>query len=330
LLPNGELIRYVYALGVGLLYEEASDGSLRFYHYDQTGSTVALTDDAGKVTARVEYSPYGSINYWVGETLAPDTPFLYNGRVGVYTDWSTGLLQMRARFYSPQLRRFLNSDPAGFAGGPNFYAYADGNPISYADPFGLSAVGDYLHDLGQVYLGYGDAAIGTVTGLYQVAMHPITTVLNVANAVAHPVDTYNAASSALAETWNSGLRGQGRIVGDILITVATAGAGYAKGVQAAGVAGEGLEFSHWVPARAGGTRSIWNGNYVPTATHALSDPYRYQFMSAAWKAENPMPNMLMQQLTRVPSVYSGIGAAGAVTTAAHAGQVKTWGDNSKK
>jgi len=50
---------------------------------------------------------------------------------------ANGLLYMRARYYNPYLCRFINPDPAGFAGGLNWYCFADGNPISLNDPFGL-------------------------------------------------------------------------------------------------------------------------------------------------------------------------------------------------
>ena len=50
---------------------------------------------------------------------------------------------MRARYYSPQLKRFINADvvAGSIQESPtlNRYAYVNGNPISYVDPFGLSA-----------------------------------------------------------------------------------------------------------------------------------------------------------------------------------------------
>jgi RHS repeat-associated protein len=97
-----------------------------------------MTDDNGNVTDRIEYSAYGSTTYRAGNT---DTPFLFNGRYGVMTD-PNGLLYMRARYYNPYLCRFINPDPSGFKGGLNFYAFANGNPVSYLDPFGLGAVGE--------------------------------------------------------------------------------------------------------------------------------------------------------------------------------------------
>jgi RHS repeat-associated protein len=108
------------------------------YHYDYRGSTIALTDTNGNVTDRMEYSLYATLTYHVGTN---DTPFLFNGRFGVMTD-PNSLLYMRARYYNPYICRFINADPSGFSGGLNFYAYANGNPVSYLDPFGLGALGE--------------------------------------------------------------------------------------------------------------------------------------------------------------------------------------------
>ena len=61
---------------------------------------------------------------------------------------------MRARYYSPELRRFVNADiVAGSLDNAitlNRFAYANGNPVSLVDPFGLTAersIGGGLTDL---------------------------------------------------------------------------------------------------------------------------------------------------------------------------------------
>ncbi len=143
--PDGSKTFYIY--GGGLLYEETFNASnvsqgTRSYHFDQVGSTLALTDDTGVVTGRLEYTAYGVTSHTSGVV---DTKYRYNGQYGVQTDLTTGLLQMRARWYSPSVGRFLSEDPIGFGGGMNWYAYADGNPISLIDPYGLCALGDYIN-----------------------------------------------------------------------------------------------------------------------------------------------------------------------------------------
>jgi len=118
----------------------ATNSYVWYYHNDCRGSTVALTDHESRVTDWYEYSAYGTLTYRIGTT---DTPFLYNGRFGVQTD-PNGLLYMRARYYNPYICRFINPDPIGFAGGLNWYMFADGNPVNYLDPFGLRDWGKVL------------------------------------------------------------------------------------------------------------------------------------------------------------------------------------------
>ncbi len=68
--------------------------------------------------------------------------FAYNGKDGVVTE-PNGLIYMRARYYSPELRRFINADivhgEISDSTSLNRYAYVNGNPISFTDPFGLAS-----------------------------------------------------------------------------------------------------------------------------------------------------------------------------------------------
>jgi len=42
----------------------------------------------------------------------------------------------RARYYDPEIGRFVSEDPLGFEAGINFYAYVGNNPINRNDPSG--------------------------------------------------------------------------------------------------------------------------------------------------------------------------------------------------
>ncbi len=169
-----------FIYGQGLLYELDAAGNDYYYHYDQRGSTVAVTDGNGNIVYRAEYSPYGTPTFTAGNWW---TPFQFNGRYGVQTDFNS-LLYMRARYYSPDLCRFLNADPIGFSGGMNFYAYANGNPISFSDPFGLTPLGesDQVVDQFQEIFITGDTWLHRL--LYTGELNPSPEVLEAATTAA--------------------------------------------------------------------------------------------------------------------------------------------------
>ena len=116
--------------GLDEIYAQINSSGTTSFLRDGMNSTVAVTNGSAATTANYAYSSYGDS---VGAGLAA-TPLQYTGREN---DGATGLYYFRARYYSPQLDRFISEDPIGSAGGTNYYAYADGNPISESDPLGL-------------------------------------------------------------------------------------------------------------------------------------------------------------------------------------------------
>ena len=136
--PNSSIDQryYVYTPDGMLLYAiDASNNARHFYHFDEMGSTVLLTNDAGAVSDSYGISPYGET---VSQNGSTPNPFTWLGAFGVMQESSTGLYYMRARYYDPATARFLSPDPI-ISANPmraNPYQYALGNPVRISDPDG--------------------------------------------------------------------------------------------------------------------------------------------------------------------------------------------------
>ncbi|HJS42571.1 MAG TPA: RHS repeat-associated core domain-containing protein, partial [Gemmatimonadales bacterium] len=73
-----------------------------------------------------------------GEKSAEPCTEWWGSLIGAQTDGS-GLEYMRNRYYDPRTGRFTQEDPIGLAGGLNLYGFANGDPVNFSDPFGLTA-----------------------------------------------------------------------------------------------------------------------------------------------------------------------------------------------
>ncbi len=136
-----------------LLCHIEADGDVYYYHSDELGSTLALTDGSGTVTDEFAYMPYGHARH-IPHVGSSDTPFQWLGGYGVYYDSDTDLHLTLHRAYSSKLKRFIQPDPLGIDGGANVYAYANLNPAFFVDPTG---------EFGWVGAAYG-AIVGAVSG----------------------------------------------------------------------------------------------------------------------------------------------------------------------
>ncbi len=130
---NGALIQYYYA-GPVLVAKKDAAGTKTWYHADRLGSIRLMTDASGHEVKDYDYQPFG-------ETQASSGAMRNErGFTGHITDSETDLIYMVARYYDPQLGRFLSADSVvSDWGNPqdlNPYSYVLNNPISNTDPTG--------------------------------------------------------------------------------------------------------------------------------------------------------------------------------------------------
>ena len=136
---NGNVTaRYVHGLRLDEPLAELRSGTTSYYQMDGMGSATSLSSGAGALANTYTYDAFGKLTASSGSLT---NPFRYTGRE---FDSETNLYFYRARYYDPNVGRFVSGDPVQFKGGINFYAYVGNNPINYRDPSGQSPQPDWL------------------------------------------------------------------------------------------------------------------------------------------------------------------------------------------
>ena len=103
-----------------------------FIHGDHLGSTSVITDESGEEVEKTKYYPYGATREGGSKEK-----YLFTGQE---RDAETGLYYYGARYYSPEVRRFVQPDsviPDIY--NPQYlnrYSYVLNNPLKYVDPTG--------------------------------------------------------------------------------------------------------------------------------------------------------------------------------------------------
>ena len=132
---SGSITAY-YVYGLGLISKITPSNEVYYYHYDGIGSTIGMSDSLGNIVNKYAYDAFGKV---LNQEEVISNPFKYVGQFGVM-DEENGLLYMRARYYDPDVGRFISKDPIGILGGLNMFTYVQNNPVNEIDPEGLQAV----------------------------------------------------------------------------------------------------------------------------------------------------------------------------------------------
>lgn len=158
--------KVIYAPGIDRPVAFIKNSQIYYYHQDEVGSVVALSNSAGQLVETYSYSPFGESN----DISVVGNPLRYTAR---HWDEDAQLYYNRARYYNPELGRFIQPDPLGYADGLNIYAYVGNDPLNFVDPLGLygQVANDYIaglkgfvgdHLQGTVSLKAGYIVAGTV------------------------------------------------------------------------------------------------------------------------------------------------------------------------
>lgn len=120
---------------------------------DAMGSATAILDDEGNVLERRSYDAFGEMTCMTpdGTPVAESPTEVDVGSQGQVRDQVTGLYQMGFRWLNPNLGRWLSRDPIGLEGGRNLLMFAENNPVTKSDDFGLQ----YVDTVSQGAIGYG-------------------------------------------------------------------------------------------------------------------------------------------------------------------------------
>lgn len=123
---TGQVLReYSYYPGTDQPHAVLVGTSRTPYYYmpEYPGHVAALVNGKGETVNTYAYDTWGRPSAGTQEQVSQ--PLRWGARE---YDGATGLYYVRARYYDPQLQRFIGEDPIGLSGGLNPYAFAWNNP----------------------------------------------------------------------------------------------------------------------------------------------------------------------------------------------------------
>ena len=113
--------------------EKLNTPIIRYFHTDQIGIPREMTDEAGNIVWRGQYSGWGKLLHEEKANNHIHQPFRLQNQ---YADEETGLHYNFFRYYDAHCGRFTQQDPIKLVGGDNLYSFAP-NTMGWIDSLGL-------------------------------------------------------------------------------------------------------------------------------------------------------------------------------------------------
>ena len=110
-------------------------GKKYYYHNDHLGSALVVTDEDGNIVVERDFTPFGErTNVDLYDETNRDPAEDDSGFTGKDWDADIELYYFNARWYDPEIGRFISQDSA--EDDPTLYVYGFNNPMKFVDPSG--------------------------------------------------------------------------------------------------------------------------------------------------------------------------------------------------
>ena len=120
---------------------EGEGQKVYYFHTDQIGTPLELTNSEGEIVWQATYRSWGEIENLAINELEQNLRFQ-----GQYAGSGTGLHYNTFRYYDPQIGRFCTQDPIGLNGGFNLYQYVPNSKRYIENPPNRSGTCEGCYD----------------------------------------------------------------------------------------------------------------------------------------------------------------------------------------
>ena len=179
---NGNPIYYTYDANDQIISMNYNYNEY-FYVFDLLGNVIGLMNESGQLVVTYTYDAWGNQRV-VGSNGSENTSPTFIGNINPYRyrgyryDAETGYYYLQARYYDPEIGRFISTDDASYldddaSSGISLYAYAANNPVMFVDPNGNSfkslweSVSEWFRNTFG-YVAYKETSTTTWYGLYEI------------------------------------------------------------------------------------------------------------------------------------------------------------------
>ncbi len=144
---------YLYGNIIDEALQMKRGNNVYYYHVNQLGSPMTLTDKDGKVTERIAYDAYGTPTFFnaSGSVIAESAVGNYILFTGREYDTESKTYYFRARTQHPFIGQFMQKDKALYDDGMNDYTYVNNRVFTCIDLFGYRT---YTRTYGDNYFGH--------------------------------------------------------------------------------------------------------------------------------------------------------------------------------